>query len=137
MNFWKCPKCKREFLKKNQWHSCVSISIDKHFNNRPPILRKVFNVLQEEVEKFGQVRIDPVQTSINIGGKFHCISIFVLKESLKLDFLLKKRIQSPRFIRIRGPTNNYYTYTLKLKHLNDINEELIVWLRESYNLRNI
>ena len=136
MNNWKCPKCGREFSKKNQWHSCVSISIDEHFKNKPPILKKVFNVLQKEVEKFGRIRIDIVQTSINIGGKSHCISLFVLKESLKVDFLLKRRIQSPRFTRVRGPTNNYYTYTLKLKDLSDVNEELIDWLNESYNLRN-
>lgn len=135
-NFWICPKCERKFSKKNQWHSCVSISVNEHFKNKYPILKEIFYSLQKEIEKFGQIRIDAVKTSINIGGKSQFISIFVLKDSIKIDFIIKRRIQSPRFIRVRGPTNNYYTYTLKLKRLTDINDELKEWLQESYNLRN-
>ncbi len=136
MNFWKCPKCEREFSKRNQWHSCVLISINEHFEGKAPLLKKIYNVLQKEVVKFGYIRIDSVKTSINIGGKSHFLSLFVLKESLKIDFILKRRIQNPRFTRVRGPTSHYFTYTLKLKDLTDINDELISWLRESYNLRN-
>ncbi|MFX1569288.1 MAG: DUF5655 domain-containing protein [Promethearchaeota archaeon] len=136
MIFWKCPKCKREFSKRNQWHSCVSISINEHFEGKAPLQKKIYNVLQKEIEKFGQIRIDAVQTSINIGGKYHFLSLFVLKESLKIDFILERRIQNPRFTRIRGPTNGYFTYTLKLNDLTDVNNELINWLRESYNIRN-
>lgn len=135
-DFWKCPKCEREFSKKNQFHSCVSIPITEHFKNKLPLLEAIFNVLREKVEVFGQIRIDAVKTSINFGGKSQFSTLYVLEESIKLDFVLKRRIQSPRMIRVRGPTNDYFTYTLKLKSLSDVNVELIEWLRESFNLRN-
>lgn len=135
-DFWKCPKCEREFSKKNQFHSCVSISITEHFKNKLPLLETIFNALRKKVEEFGQIRIDAVNTSINFGGKSQFSTLYVLEESIKLDFVLKKRIQSPRMIRVRGPTNNYYTYTIKLKDLSDVDEELLGWLYESYNLRN-
>jgi len=99
-------------------------------------LETIFNALQKKVEEFGQIRIDAVNTSINFGGKSQFSTLYVLEESIKLDFVLKKRIQSPRMIRVRGPTNNYYTYTIKLKDLSDVDEELLGWLYESYNLRN-
>ena len=99
-------------------------------------MEEIFNSLREKVDEFGQIRIDAVKTSINIGGKSHFSTLYVLGESIKLDFILKRRIQSPRMIRVRGPTNDYYTYTLKLKNLSDVNEELIEWLRESFNIRN-
>ena len=134
--FWKCPKCEREFSKKDQWHSCVSISTNEHFKNKPPILEEIFNSLREKVEEFGQIRIDAVKTSINIGGKSHFSTVYILKNSIKLDFVLNKKIDSPRMIRVRGPTNNYYTYTIKLRELTEIDKELIGWLRDSYNLRN-
>ena len=127
-NFWKCPKCEREFSKKNQWHSCVSISINKHFMNKPPILEAIFNSLREKVEEFGQIRINAVKTSINIGGKSHFSTLYILGESIKLDFLLKRRIQSPRMIRVRGPTNNYYTYTfVSTDNNNDPIKYIIDW----------
>ena len=67
-SYWRCPKCGREFSKKNQFHSCVSVSIDEHFKNKPPKLKEIFDYLRENVKKFGQIRIDAVKTAINLGG---------------------------------------------------------------------
>jgi len=136
MIYWKCPNCGREFIKQNQFHPCVSISIDEHFKKKPPILKDTFNSLREKIKEFGQIRIDAVKTAINIGGKSHFSTVYVLKESIKLDFVLDRRINSPRIIRVRGPTNNYFTYTIKIKKFPDVDDELISWLRASYNLRN-
>jgi hypothetical protein len=136
MAFWKCPKCGREFSKKEQFHSCVSISIEDHFKHKSPELRKIFEVIRNKVEKFGIMRIDAVKTSINFGGKSQFCVIFVSQEKLKLEFLLNRRIEDSRFLKVRGPTNNYYTYTIILKNRKDVDDHLINWLKESYDLRN-
>ena len=135
MNFWKCPNCGREFSKKGQFHSCVSISVYDHFKNRPDKLREIFELLKKEIEKFGQVRIDAVKTSINFGGKSQFGVIFVLKDNLTLDFVMERKIDSPRFFKTRGPTNNYYTYTIKLKNKKDINLDLIDIIIDNNYLR--
>ncbi|MHA2008537.1 MAG: DUF5655 domain-containing protein [Promethearchaeota archaeon] len=136
MDYWKCPNCGREFSKKGQFHSCVLFSVADHFKDKPIKLKKIFELLRQEVEKFGKVRIDSVKTTINFGGKSQFSVIFVMRESLKLDFLLDKKIENSRFSKVRGPTNNYYTYTIKLENLKDIDNQLINWLKESYILRN-
>lgn len=100
------------------------------------MLKNIFNSLREKIEEFGQIRVDAVKTSINFGGKSQFSTLYIFKEGIKLDFVLDRGIHSPRITRIRGPTNNYFTHTLKLKNLSDVDEELIEWLRESYNLRN-
>jgi len=136
MNFWKCPTCGREFSKTEQFHSCVSILIEDHFKNKSPELRKIFEVLRDKMEEFGVIRIDAVQTTINFGGKSQFCVIYALQKFLKLEFVLERKIEDPRFLKIRGPTNRYYTYTIKLKTRKDIDYLLIKWLKESYNLRN-
>ena len=136
-DFWKCPKCGREFSKKNQWHSCVLFSVEDHFKNKAQKLKKIFDFVQREIKKFGEIRIDAVKTSINFGGKSHFCVIFVLKNYLKLEFVLNKRIKNSRIIRVRGPTNKLFTYTIRLEKLEDVDEILINWLRESYNMRNL
>jgi hypothetical protein len=31
---WRCPKCKREFVKRSQSHSCALASVDSHFASK-------------------------------------------------------------------------------------------------------
>lgn len=124
------------FFKKNQFHSCVSISIENHFKNKPSNLIRILSVLRKNIEKFGQIRIDAVKTEINFEGKSHFAVLKVLKDILRLEFVLNRKIKTPLLIRIKGPTSEYYTYVIKLKDLSDINKELLEWLRESYLLRN-
>jgi hypothetical protein len=112
------------------------ILINKHFQNKAPILKDIFNSLREKIEEFGQIRVDAVKTTINFGGKSQFSVLYVLKKKIKLEFVLNKKVYSPRIVRIRGPTNNYYTHTIELKEMSDVDQELIEWLRESYNLRN-
>ena len=85
MQFWRCPKCGREFSKKNQFHSCVLISVEEHFKDVDPKLKEIFDFLRTGIEKFGQIRIDVVKTSINIGGKSHFSTAYILKKSIKLS----------------------------------------------------
>jgi len=68
MQLWKCSKCGREFRKKSQWHSCVTVSVDDHFKNKPERLRKIFNLVLQESEKNGTVRVDAVKSGINLIG---------------------------------------------------------------------
>jgi hypothetical protein len=86
--------------------------------------------------KFGKIRVDAVKTSINFGGKSHFCVIYVLKNYLKLEFVLDRRIKNSRIIRVRGPTSKLFTYTLIIEKLKDIDNLLINWLQESYNTRN-
>ncbi|MFX1324690.1 MAG: DUF5655 domain-containing protein [Promethearchaeota archaeon] len=136
MEYWKCPKCGRQFSKKGQFHSCAIIPIEDHFKNKPKKLSAIFKTLKEKIDSFGDIRIDAVPTSINFGGKSHFAVVFVLKDSLKLEFLLGRKINNSRISKIRGPTYNYYTYTIYLKSYEDINDQLLRWLKESYYLRN-
>ena len=136
-DFWKCPKCGREFSKKNQWHSCISISLEDHFINKPQKLKKIFDFLQKKMRNFGEIKIDSVKTSINFGGKSQFCVIFVLMNYLKLEFVFNKKIENSRIIRLRGPTNKLFTHTLRIDKLEDIDDTLLNWLRESYHLRNL
>ena len=130
---WQCPKCGRLFRHKNQSHSCVSYSIEGHFQGKAPYLKEIFDYLLEKLQCFGTVRVDAVKSSINLAGKSHFGGIHVLKESLNLGFLLTKRLDNKRVFRIENVGENRYGHHVKLTGKDDINEELLGWLKQAYD----
>ena len=48
---WTCPKCKRQFEKRNQVHSCNLYPLDKHFKGKEEIARPLYDKLREQIEK--------------------------------------------------------------------------------------
>jgi hypothetical protein len=102
---WICPTCRRRFARAKQWHSCKPQPIDVHFVNRDPALRQLFEFLIRRLKKTGPLRIDAVQTSINLISRHHFGGITVRRGYLRLGFLARKRIHNPRIVhhQILGP----------------------------------
>lgn len=136
IEFWKCPECGRLFKNKGQFHTCASIPFDYHFHNKPRILREIFDSIVYRLKDFGQIRIDAVKTSINLGAKSHFGMVYVLKDCLKLEFITDRLIESSRFLKVKESKKDLFMYTLKIKQLRDVDEELINWLKIAYDFRN-
>jgi len=62
---------KREFAKRNQWHSCLPVSIDDHFKWKEPALERDFQELVAQIQTFGPLCIDAVKTNINFISKYN------------------------------------------------------------------
>ena len=61
---WTCPKCKRTFKRKDQWHSCTLISKDSVFDKRPQELKKLYDKIVKEVNKFGKYRTETIKPDV-------------------------------------------------------------------------
>ena len=95
---WRCPACRREFVKPNQWHSCATRGLDEHFKGRDPHLREVFDALVSKLRKIGPVKVDPVKTSINLTSGRHLGAVTVRGTYLRVGFYGAKRIVDPRIV---------------------------------------
>lgn len=130
---WVCPKCKRRFGKKKQWHSCASYSVGDHFKNKLPILRETFNLLFKQTQNFGAVRTDAVKSLITLSGQYHFAAVYVLKNSLTIEFVLERKISDDRIVKTQKLLNRY-SYFIKLNGPDDVDAQLIDWLAEAYYL---
>ena len=131
---WRCPSCGREFRHRNQAHSCVSVSVDDHFDGKPPKLRQIYENLLAEITKSGPVRTDAVKTSINIANRAHFAMVYVLSSCLKLEFLFDKPLDSPRIVKSQQISEGKYIHFVKLFETGDIDEQLRGWLRVAYKI---
>jgi hypothetical protein len=60
--------------------------------------------------------------------------VYVLKNSLKLEFLLNRKLVSKRILRTQD-FHGHFLHYLRLSEPMDVDEELIGWLKEAYQLK--
>ncbi len=133
---WKCPKCGREFRNKNQWHSCVKVSVEDHLEGKPEIIREIFDKLVVKLREFGPVRIDAVKTSVNLAGRSHFGAVQIQNSCIKLGFLLDRPVEDERIILTQKIAEAFYRHVVRLCKLEEIDAQLLSWLNRAYQLRS-
>ncbi len=133
---WKCQKCGREFTNKNQWHSCVSMTVNDLLEGKPKSVEKTLKKLIKEVKELGDVNVDVVKTGINLGGRSHFGMVFVQRSGVKLEFALERKIDNPRFAKVwPEPMSGMFAHRVRLTEEEDVDEQLLDWLKEAYSLK--
>jgi hypothetical protein len=132
---WKCPKCKREFLKNNQLHSCVIYPLVKHFEGKKEIARPLFDKLIQSIEKnIGPVKIESLPCCIHLVGGYTFSGVWATKDKINIDFRSDTDIEDPRIIKKLKISVNRIMYYMSLKSEKDIDKKLISWLKTAYFL---
>ena len=132
MRLWLCPACSRKFAKRNQWHSCGSISIDAHFEDKPPEIRALFDNLSARLGKFGPFRMDAVRSSINLAARHHFGGVRVLADGLRIGFILSQPVDHPRILRIERISPTIYAHRVKITRKEDLDATVLGWLKEAH-----
>ena len=96
---WIGRKCRRQFGKKNQLHSCVSYLVQDHFKGKPLALKETFDRLIKQARRLGPVETDAVKSLITLSGQYHFGVVYVLKNSLTIEFVLERKISDERIVK--------------------------------------
>ena len=128
---WRCPKCKRQFRKRKQLHSCVSYSVRDHFKDKPAARKQTFDRLIAKARQFGPVRTDAVKSLITISGRFHFAAVYVRRNSLTLEFVLERKLSDRRIEKVQKVLARY-SHFVRLTGLEDVDTQLVNWLQEAY-----
>lgn len=132
---WKCPACRREFVKPKQWHSCAPWGLEEHFRGRDPNLREIFDALVSRLREIGPVKVDPVKTSINFVARRHLGGVTVRGTYLRVGFYAPRRIVDPRIVHFERLGPDRFGHSVVLESVDDIDEQLMAWLAAAYAMR--
>ena len=134
---WQCPKCKREFIKPNQSHSCVSFPIENHFKNKEAVARLLFDALVNEIEhSIGLVKIESLPCCIHLVSDYTFGAVWAMKDKIRIDFRISRKLDDPRISKQEKLSANRFLYYIDLESREDIDGQLIDWIKESYFLKN-
>ncbi len=131
---WTCPECKRKFRSTNQSHSCRLADPDMHFRNKPDTLRATYEKLLSVTREFGPYDINVVQSAIFLKTKSTYVEVKTRKTHLIIMFFLGREVTEFPMSRAVRMSKNKVAHELHVQQPDDIDEQVIRWLKESYEL---
>jgi hypothetical protein len=131
---WRCPRCSRVFRRTGQQHSCRVVSLEEHLAHGDA-MRPVFDELLARVHRdIGAAEVVALPCCIHLSATHDFLAVLPRKARLEVRFSLRRELRSPRIkhaTRIGGST---YKHSTDIATVQDLDEELIGWLREAYHL---
>ena len=109
-------------------------SVTPLFEGKAPQVREAFDYLVTQLRSFGQVKVAPKQTSIHLEKNSGFAGVHPRKAYFNLEFRTDYKIDHPRITRIQQLSARRFEHTLRVEKASDIDEQLLGWLKDAYEL---
>jgi hypothetical protein len=106
-----------------------------HLEDKELVVTQIYEQLINELQRFGQLKIEPKKTSIHLGNRFGFAGIYTRKNYINLEVHLNYKLASQRVNKVEQASANRYHHTIKLTNADEIDRELLNWLRQAYDLK--
>jgi hypothetical protein len=131
---WVCPNCGRQFVSVNRNHSCGQYRLEDHFSDKEPVVRGLYELLVETLERFGPVGVFPVKTRIVFQAEVQFAAAMPRKRWLDRYLWLRRQAAHPRIHKIEMGIFRDYGHLFRLARPDDLDEHLVDLLHEAYIL---
>jgi hypothetical protein len=137
MKSWICPKCGRQFERNGQSHSCKIFTLEKHFEGKEKG-KDLYEKLTRAIKKnIGAFKVDPVECCIHLVTRSTFAAVKVLHNKIRVDFTLPYKVKKRRLLPTVQLSANRYLHYVDINDAAEINEELMEWMKEAYEERNV
>ena len=106
-----------------------------HLEDKELVVTQIYERLIDELQKFGQLKIEPKKTSIHLGNRFGFAGVYTRKNYINLEVHLNYKLTNQRVNKVEQASANRYHHTIKLTNTDEIDWELLNWLRQAYDLK--
>lgn len=106
-----------------------------HLQAKDPIVPLIYKKLIKEIQKFGPVKVEPKKTSIHLMNRYSFTNVVVRKNCLNLEIYLNHKVKSKRLAKVDQASANRYNHLITLQSPSDIDDELMGWMKEAYDLK--
>jgi hypothetical protein len=112
----------------------TTTAIDHLFDGKPAEVRAAYDYLVDELRQFGPIKEAAKQTSIHLEKHSGFAGVHPRKNAFNLEFRTEHPIDNPRIIRQQQLSARRFEHTVKIESESDIDDQLLLWLREAYTL---
>jgi hypothetical protein len=112
----------------------AEFNVEKHFGNKSPIVREIYDELIKKMKSFGKFQEEPHKTSIHLVNQTTFAGVAARKDSLLLTIKMDRPIESSRVTKTEQVSRNRFHLLVRLEAPKEIDAELIKWLKEAYKL---
>jgi hypothetical protein len=133
---WRCPDCGRAFARRNQPHSCKRVPIEAHFAP-DGASRRLFEALLAAVGgHVGPCEVVSLPCCIHLAATDDFLAVLPRRDRLEIRFTVHRRIRSPRIQACAQTSRDAYKHRVDISAVEDLDPELLGWLREAYRGRH-
>jgi hypothetical protein len=104
------------------------------FAKSQPAVKATYAAILQAVERFGEVRVEAKKTSIHLCAKSAFAGVHPQSAALMLTVRAAVEIKSPRVRKAEQTSASRWHMDLKVTSPEDVDHELIGWLRAAYDL---
>ena len=133
-SLWICPACGRQFVSANRNHSCGRYELEDHFLGKDPIVRELYDLLLETLERSGPVGVFPVKTRIIFQAEVQFAAAMPGKRWLDGYIWLRRQATHPRISKIEMGIFRDYGHLFRLTRVEELDDDLMDLLQEAYIL---
>ena len=112
----------------------LSPSTEALFAASHPIVPAIYERILTALRALGPFEEQPKKTSIHLAHGTGFAGIHPRKTALVLNLRLDRALEGPRISKSEQVSRNRYHNEVKLTSPDDVDAELITWLREAYSL---
>ena len=130
-----CYHCK-QWVAKGEAHDCWTTTEQALTKDLPEDLLDAWERLRETAAEFGEQRIYASHKSIMFARKACYFFVRPKKSALEICFFLGRAVKSPRIRRVDETSRTKRAHTLHVRHRDEVEGDLVDWLREAYHLQD-
>jgi predicted transport protein len=127
---WTCPKCNRQFTRKNQRHACGTGDRAEILRNRPPEIVKLYAALEKFAKSLGPVEFVTRDRYVLLRSNRIFADAVIMSDALRLAIHLPRKAKHKLFMKV-GSDRRHVTHVVKLRALEEL-ESMKPFLREAY-----
>lgn len=131
---WTCPVCKRNFKRKEQPHSCGLIDTASLFVNKPPQLKKLFDLIVKKISGLGEMKQETVKAGVLFRHHSAFFGIKIKKDHLLLEYFLDRVEDDPPVNKTLNVSAKRIVHYVSVDEPEDVTPQLIAFIKESYGL---
>ena len=109
-------------------------TVNDLFSNASPTSRKAYDRLINSLETLGPVIVEPKKTSIHLVNKTGFAGVHPRKNYFYLEIKSDREISHPRIDKSEKVSANRYHLRVKMESGDQVDEELLGWLKTAYEL---
>lgn len=108
--------------------------LKNQFVNKEPIVREIYDTLMNSLVSWEGIQAAPKKTSIHLDRRTSFAGVHTRKKYINLNIRTDYPIEHPRIEKSEQISKNRYHHLVRLDKPEDIDDQLLGWLRDAYEL---
>ena len=112
----------------------TAYTVDSHFDGKEPTVRQIYDRLIDALVQLGEVRQVSKKGSIHLDHQTGFAGVYTRKSYINLHFRTEFKIEHPCIAKVEQLSARRFKHTVKLEQPEDVNSQLLGWLKDAYEL---